>query len=48
MTRRLAKIIQFGAKRRHVHARVIPTGELMRPFVLLRRPPTDDEGPRAA
>jgi len=48
MTRRLAKIIQFGAKRRHVHARVLATGELMRPIVLFRRPPSNDEGPRAA
>ena len=48
MTRRLAKIIQFGAKRRHVHARVLATGELMRPIALFRRPPSNDEGPRAA
>jgi hypothetical protein len=48
MTRRLAKIIQFGAKRRHVHARVLSTGELLRPIVLLRRAPDNDEGPRAA
>lgn len=47
MTRRLAKIIQFGAKRRNVHVRVLATGDL-RPIVVLRRPPDNDEGPRAA
>ena len=47
MTRRLAKIIQFGAKRRHVHARVSTTGELMRVVIPLR-PRDNDEGPRAA
>jgi len=48
MTRRLAKIIQFGAKRRNVHVRVLATGDLIRVLSPLRRPPVDDEGPRAA
>jgi hypothetical protein len=47
MTRRLAKIIQFGAKRRHVHVRVLATGDLIR-VLPPRRSPIDDEGPRAA
>ena len=47
MTRRLAKIIQLGAKRKNVHVRVLATGDVLR-MVPLRRPPVDDEGPRAA
>ena len=49
MTNRLAKIIQFGAKRRHVRGRVTTSGELIRTLVLLRhRRDDDDDGPRAA
>ncbi len=48
MTNRLAKIIQFGAKRRHVRGRVTANGELIRTLVLLRHPKDNDEGPRAA
>jgi hypothetical protein len=48
MTNRLAKIIQFGAKRRHVRGRVTSNGELIRTLVLLRHRRDDDDGPRAA
>ena len=48
MTNRLAKIIQFGAKRRHVRGRVTTNGELIRTLVLLRHRRDDDDGPRAA
>lgn len=48
MTSRLAKIIQFGAKRRHVRGRVTPNGELIRTLILLRQRRDDDDGPRAA
>ncbi len=48
MTNRLAKIIKFGAKRRHVRGRVTTNGELIRTLVLLRHPKDNDEGPRAA
>ena len=48
MTNRLAKIIQFGAKRRHVRGRVTADGELIRTLVLLRHAKDNDEGPRAA
>ena len=48
MTNRISKIIQFGAKRRHVRGRVTANGELIRTLVLLRHPKDDDEGPRAA
>jgi hypothetical protein len=46
MARRVAKIIQFDAKRRHVRGRMTASGEIIR-LASLRRPP-DDEGPRAA
>ena len=48
VTNRLAKIIQFGAKRRHVRARVTTNGELIRTLILLRPRRDDDDGPRAA
>lgn len=48
MTNRLAKIIQFGAKRRHVRGRVTTSGELIRTLVPLRHRRDDDDGPRAA
>ena len=48
MTNRLAKIIQFGAKRRHVRGRVTANGEIIRTLVLLRHRRDDDDGPRAA
>lgn len=48
MTNHLAKIIPFGAKRRHVRARVTANGELIRTLVVLRRPREGDDGPRAA
>jgi hypothetical protein len=46
MGKRLAKIIQFDAKRRHVRGRMTSSGEIIR-LAVVRRPP-DDEGPRAA
>ena len=48
MTNRIAKVIQFGAKRRHVRGRVTANGELIRTLVLLRHTRDNDEGPRAA
>ena len=48
MTRRLAKIIQFGAKRRHMRGRVTSNGDLIRTLVLLRHRKDNDEGPSAA
>ena len=48
MSHHLAKIIQFGAKRRHVRGRVTADGELIRKLVVPRRPREGDDGPRAA
>jgi hypothetical protein len=48
MTNRLAKIIQFGAKRRHIRGRVTSNGEVIRTLIPLRQRRDDDDGPRAA
>jgi hypothetical protein len=46
MTRRVAKIVKFDAKRRSVRGRMTSSGEIIR--LASRRRPPDDEGPRAA
>jgi hypothetical protein len=48
MTNRLAKIIQFGAKRRHLRWRMTSTGELIPTLVPLRRRRENDDPPSAA